>query len=62
MLWVFTIFIIFFQLFELCEGNHKLYKRRRMQDTLEVQQMKAQAKEHRLKKQVNKIINKQSLF
>lgn len=40
------------QLFELCQGNHLLYKQRRIPDTLEVQQMKAQAKEQKLKKQV----------
>lgn len=32
----------------LCMGNHELYLRRRRQDTIEVQQMKAQAKEEKL--------------
>ncbi|KRY77215.1 Moesin/ezrin/radixin -like protein 2 [Trichinella pseudospiralis] len=36
---------------DLCIGNHSLYLRRRQPDTLEVQQMKAQAKEERLRRQ-----------
>lgn len=35
----------------LCMGNHELYMRRRKPDTIEVQQMKAQAKEEKLSKQ-----------
>ncbi|XP_076373771.1 moesin/ezrin/radixin homolog 1-like [Tachypleus tridentatus] len=35
----------------LCMGNHELYMRRRKPDTIEVQQMKAQAREERLAKQ-----------
>ena len=35
----------------LCMGNHELYMRRRKQDTIEVQQMKAQAREEKLAKQ-----------
>ncbi|XP_077587668.1 ezrin a [Stigmatopora nigra] len=35
---------------QLCMGNHELYMRRRKADTIEVQQMKAQAKEERLQK------------
>lgn len=35
----------------LCMGNHELYMRRRKPDTIEVQQMKAQAKEEKLAKQ-----------
>uniref|UniRef100_A0A1I8IBT4 FERM domain-containing protein n=1 Tax=Macrostomum lignano TaxID=282301 RepID=A0A1I8IBT4_9PLAT len=35
----------------LCMGNHELYMRRRKPDTIEVQQMKAQAKEDRANKQ-----------
>lgn len=31
----------------LCMGNHELYMRRRKPDTIEVQQMKAQAKEEK---------------
>lgn len=47
-------------------GNHELYMRRRKPDTIEVQQMKAQAQEDRLAKQaerygtytwVNELIN-----
>ncbi|KAK3585512.1 hypothetical protein CHS0354_022921 [Potamilus streckersoni] len=34
----------------LCMGNHELYMRRRKPDTIEVQQMKAQAKEDRMAK------------
>ncbi|XP_067943468.1 merlin-like isoform X1 [Watersipora subatra] len=41
-------------LFELCQGNHQLYKQRRIPDTLEVQQMKTQAKEQRIKRQQEK--------
>lgn len=32
-------------------GNHELYMRRRKPDTIEVQQMKAQAREDKLAKQ-----------
>uniref|UniRef100_A0A3B4D193 FERM domain-containing protein n=1 Tax=Pygocentrus nattereri TaxID=42514 RepID=A0A3B4D193_PYGNA len=35
----------------LCMGNHDLYMRRRKPDTIEVQQMKAQAKEEKTKRQ-----------
>lgn len=35
----------------LCMGNHELYMRRRKPDTIEVQQMKAQAKEEKVSKQ-----------
>ncbi|XP_064392679.1 merlin-like isoform X2 [Halichondria panicea] len=35
---------------QLCMGNHDLYMRRRRLDTMEVQQMKAQAKEERARK------------
>lgn len=35
----------------LCMGNHELYMRRRKPDTIEVQQMKAQAREERLAKE-----------
>ena len=35
----------------LCMGNHELYMRRRKPDTIEVQQMKAQAKEEKLSRQ-----------
>uniref|UniRef100_A0A8C5H8F5 Radixin-like n=1 Tax=Gouania willdenowi TaxID=441366 RepID=A0A8C5H8F5_GOUWI len=36
---------------QLCMGNHELYMRRRKPDTIEVQQMKAQAKEEKQQKQ-----------
>ena len=36
-------------------GNHELYMRRRKPDTIEVQQMKAQAREEKIIKQQEKI-------
>lgn len=36
----------------LCMGNHELYMRRRRPDSIEVQQMKQQAKEERLQRQL----------
>ncbi|XP_070834761.1 ezrin a [Chaetodon trifascialis] len=39
---------------QLCMGNHELYMRRRKPDTIEVQQMKAQAKEERLQKKIER--------
>ncbi|XP_074661449.1 radixin-like [Tubulanus polymorphus] len=38
----------------LCMGNHELYMRRRKPDTIEVQQMKAQAKEDKLAKEAER--------
>lgn len=38
-------------------GNHELYTRRRKPDTIEVQQMKAQAREEKLAKQQERYIN-----
>ncbi|XP_064627961.1 radixin-like isoform X2 [Lineus longissimus] len=38
----------------LCMGNHELYMRRRKPDTIEVQQMKAQAKEEKENKKLEK--------
>ena len=35
----------------LCMGNHELYMRRRKVDSIEVQQMKAQAQEEKLLKE-----------
>ena len=35
-------------------GNHELYTRKRKPDTIEVQQMKAQAKEYKKTKQMEK--------
>ncbi|XP_055004865.1 LOW QUALITY PROTEIN: radixin-like [Boleophthalmus pectinirostris] len=40
----------------LCMGNHELYMRRRKPDTIEVQQMKAQAREERQHKQMEKAL------
>ncbi|CAL1277702.1 unnamed protein product [Larinioides sclopetarius] len=39
------------RILSLCMGNHELYMRRRKPDTIEVQQMKAQAREEKLAKQ-----------
>jgi len=38
----------------LCMGNHELYMRRRKPDTIEVQQMKAQAREDKQAKQAER--------
>lgn len=38
----------------LCMGNHELYMRRRKPDTIEVQQMKQQAKEEKMAKQAER--------
>lgn len=38
----------------LCMGNHELYMRRRKPDSIEVQQMKAQARDERLAKQAER--------
>ncbi|CAG08383.1 unnamed protein product, partial [Tetraodon nigroviridis] len=40
----------------LCIGNHDLYMRRRKPDTIEVQQMKAQAREEKSKRQLEKAL------
>jgi hypothetical protein len=40
----------------LCMGNHELYMRRRKPDTIEVQQMKAQAKEEKDAKKMEKYV------
>ncbi|XP_062407586.1 ezrin b [Sardina pilchardus] len=39
------------RILQLCMGNHELYMRRRKPDTIEVQQMKAQAREEKHQKQ-----------
>lgn len=46
---------IFFclQILQLCIGNHDLFMRRRKVDSIEVQQMKAQAKEEKARKKVS---------
>ncbi|XP_034037912.1 moesin-like isoform X2 [Thalassophryne amazonica] len=40
----------------LCMGNHDLYMRRRKPDSIEVQQMKAQAKEEKSKRQMERAL------
>ena len=40
----------------LCMGNHELYMRRRKNDSIEVQQMKAQAKEEKLLKEKERFV------
>lgn len=45
-------FVSLVQILQLCIGNHDLFMRRRRVDSLEVQQMKAQAREERARKQV----------
>lgn len=44
--------VLFVKILDLCIGNHDLYMRRRKPDSMEVQQMKAQAKEEK-SRQVN---------
>ncbi|XP_026283245.1 merlin isoform X4 [Frankliniella occidentalis] len=48
---------------DLCIGNHDLFMRRRKPDTMEVQQMKAQAKEEKSRRQVerNKLAREKQL-
>ena len=41
------------QILQLCIGNHDLFMRRRKADSLEAQQMKAQAREEKARKQVS---------
>ncbi|XP_042246814.1 ezrin b [Thunnus albacares] len=42
------------RILQLCMGNHELYMRRRKPDTIEVQQMKAQAREEKQQKQMER--------
>ncbi|XP_039992425.1 ezrin a [Xiphias gladius] len=42
------------RILQLCMGNHELYMHRRKADSIEVQQMKAQAKEERLQKKMER--------
>ncbi|XP_041827757.1 ezrin-like [Melanotaenia boesemani] len=42
------------RIMQLCKGNHEMYSRRRKPDSIEVQQMKAQAKEIRLQKKMER--------
>lgn len=48
---------------DLCIGNHELFMRRRKPDTMEIQQMKAQAKEEKQRRQVerNKLAREKQL-
>lgn len=39
--------VLFVKILDLCIGNHDLFMRRRKPDSMEVQQMKAQAKEEK---------------
>ncbi|CRL03271.1 CLUMA_CG016180, isoform A [Clunio marinus] len=39
---------------DLCIGNHELFMRRRKPDTMEIQQMKAQAKEEKQRRQIER--------
>lgn len=47
-----TAHVLFVKILDLCIGNHDLFMRRRKPDSMEVQQMKAQAKEEK-QRQVN---------
>ena len=51
-MYYFTAYFLWLQIMQLCIGNHDLYMRRRRLDTMEVQQMKAQAKEEKARKMV----------
>lgn len=42
------------RILQLCMGNHELYMRRRKPDSIEVQQMKSQAREDKLQKQMER--------
>uniref|UniRef100_W5NHV7 Ezrin a n=1 Tax=Lepisosteus oculatus TaxID=7918 RepID=W5NHV7_LEPOC len=42
------------RILQLCMGNHELYMRRRKPDTIEVQQMKAQAREEKHQRQLER--------
>ncbi|XP_076232178.1 ezrin/radixin/moesin family protein merlin isoform X2 [Calliopsis andreniformis] len=46
--------ILFVKILDLCIGNHDLYMRRRKPDSMEVQQMKAQAKEEKSRRQIER--------
>lgn len=48
---------------DLCIGNHDLFMRRRKPDTMEVQQMKTQAKEEKSRRQIerNKLVREKQL-
>jgi radixin len=44
------------RILDLCMGNHELFMRRRKADSIEVQQMKAQAKEERAARQAERLL------
>lgn len=45
---------MFPQILDLCMGNHDLFMRRRKPDSMELQQMKAAAKEEKQRRQVQR--------
>ncbi|XP_014488002.1 PREDICTED: merlin isoform X1 [Dinoponera quadriceps] len=49
-----TAHVLFVKILDLCIGNHDLFMRRRKPDSMEVQQMKAQAKEEKQRRQVER--------
>ncbi|XP_017799469.1 PREDICTED: merlin [Habropoda laboriosa] len=55
--------ILFVKTLDLCIGNHDLFMRRRKTDSMEVQQMKAQAKEEKSRRQIerNKLAREKQL-
>lgn len=48
---------LFCQILELCVGNHELFMRRRKPDSMEIQQMKANARDERQRKRVSNVIS-----
>lgn len=48
---------LFCQILELCVGNHELFMRRRKPDSMEIQQMKANARDERQRKRVSNIMS-----
>ncbi|XP_011298566.1 merlin isoform X1 [Fopius arisanus] len=55
--------MLFVKILDLCIGNHDLFMRRRKPDSMEVQQMKAQAKEEKSRRQIerNKLAREKQL-
>uniref|UniRef100_A0A8D3CYN6 FERM domain-containing protein n=1 Tax=Scophthalmus maximus TaxID=52904 RepID=A0A8D3CYN6_SCOMX len=51
-----NILLVNVQILQLCIGNHDLFMRRRKVDSIEVQQMKAQAKEEKARKKMERQI------
>ncbi|XP_071575666.1 merlin isoform X1 [Temnothorax nylanderi] len=56
-------YVLFVKILDLCIGNHDLFMRRRKPDSMEVQQMKAQAKEEKSRRQIerNKLAREKQL-